>query len=103
MQVKELKQYIKWLIDNDFDEYNENTNKLYGRPAIPLIDWKNNIIYCNDDNIKIISSIDCDDIKYYNIELNQSGSYVIYEEYINEWRVINRKQKLERICNHIDI
>ena len=96
MQVRELKQYIQWLIDNDLDEYHNDRDYKNN--------WRHDILNCQDDNIEI-SQVNNEYGDYYNIILNndKSGYLIVFNEYINEWKVINRKQKLERICNHIDI
>ena len=88
IKVKELKQYIQWLIDNDMDEYNYK----YRSPSSYNGAWRYEILKI--DNLKIVKTEYCYEVFDYN------GDHIsVYEKYINEWRVINRKKKLERIVD----
>jgi len=90
LRVKELKQYIQWLIDNDMDE----NNKHYKESDYCEKSWRNTLL--ESKSIKINNN----DNVFYSVILEDIKIYInVYEKHINEWRFINRQQKLERICD----
>ena len=94
LKVKEHKQYIKWLIDDDLDEKHDRNTYL----ELDDPDWRKNVLLSEFLTIKTQTFVYG---KFYEVELKELTSIRVYEEYINKWRIINRQQKLERICGQI--